>query len=310
MHTDPQLFGQGTRPQQYEQAENMTSGHLACPGCGAAIAMRLALKALGTDTVVVIPACCWAVIPGPFPYTNLKTPLVHTAFETTGAVISGIRAALDVEGKTETQVMGWAGDGGTFDIGLQSLSAAAERNENVIAVCYDNEAYMNTGIQRSGATPQFAWTTTTPTDHPKLVKKKDIDRIMEAHDIPYLATASPAFPHDLMAKFSKARGIVGFRFIHILASCTAGWKIDSAQSVEVMRRAVDCKLFPLYEIENGRVTINVQPRGTPVKDYLRLQGRFRHLTDEQIAALEQGVERDWRRLQQRTAADCGRDDRP
>jgi 2-oxoisovalerate ferredoxin oxidoreductase beta subunit len=297
MHTDPQLFWQGVKAQNYEQAELMTSGHFACPGCGAAMAMRLALKAMGPDTMVVIPACCWAIIPGPFPYSSLRVPLMHTAFETTGAAISGVRAALDLQGKQDTQVMGWAGDGGTFDIGLQSLSAAAERNENVLYVCYDNEAYMNTGIQRSGATPQFAWTTTTPTDHPKAEAKKNIDRILAAHSIPYLATTTPAHVHDLMAKFTKARHIKGFRFIHILASCTAGWKIDSADAVAVLRAAVDCGLFPLYEVEYGdRVTINVEPKGTPLRDYLRMQGRFRHLNVGAIDALQRGIDEEWRRL--------------
>lgn len=298
MNTGPQTFGQGVARQNYEKNELMTGGHFACPGCGATIAMRMALKAMGPDTVVVIPACCWAVIPGPFPYTALKTPLMHTAFETTGAATSGVRAALDIQGKTETQVMGWAGDGGTFDIGLQSLSAAAERNENVICVCYDNEAYMNTGIQRSGATPQFTWTTTTPTDHPKDVAKKNIDKIMAAHGIPYLATTTSAHPHDLMYKFSKARKIKGFRFIHILAACTAGWKIDSAKSVEVMRAAVDSKVFPIYEVEDGlRYTINIEPRGTPLKDYLMMQGRFRHMNAEQIAVLQASIDREWEWLE-------------
>jgi pyruvate/2-oxoacid:ferredoxin oxidoreductase beta subunit len=294
MRTDPHLFRQGTAPQEYEKSELMMAGHLACPGCGATMAMRLALKAMGPDTVVVIPACCWAVIPGPFPYSNMKTPLMHTAFETTGAVISGVRAALDVQGKTETQVMGWAGDGGTFDIGMQALSAAAERNENVIYVCYDNEAYMNTGIQRSGATPMYTWTTTTPTDHPKEVRKKNIDRIMAAHGVAYAATTSPAFPHDMMAKFQKLRSIKGFRFIHVFSSCTAGWKIDSAKSVDVMRKATDCKLFPIYEVENGeKYTINIEPKEIHVKDYLMTQGRFRHMTEEQVAEVQAQVDRDW-----------------
>lgn len=298
MRTDPYLFKQGEAIQNYESAELMTGGHFACPGCGAAMAMRLALKAMGPDTIVVIPACCWAVIPGPFPYTNLKVPLMHTAFETTGAAISGVRAALDMRGKTSTQVMGWAGDGGTFDIGMQALSAAAERNEDVLYVCYDNEAYMNTGIQRSGATPQYTWTTTTPIDHPKDVNKKNIDKIMATHAIPYQATTTAGHPHDLMAKFKKAREIKGFRFIHIFAACTAGWKIDSAKSVEVMRAAVDSKAFPIYEVENGeKYTINIEPKGTPVKDYLMTQGRFRHMTDDQVAQTQQNVDKEWKWLE-------------
>jgi pyruvate/2-oxoacid:ferredoxin oxidoreductase beta subunit len=297
MHTEPQNFGQGIARQNYETRELMTAGHFACPGCGATMAMRMALKALGPNTAVVIPACCWAVIPGPFPHTNLKVPLVHTAFETTGACVSGVRATLDIRGMQDTIVMGWAGDGGTFDIGLQSLSAAAERNENVICVCYDNEAYMNTGIQRSSATPEFTWTTTTPVDHPKEERKKNIDRIMAAHGIPYLATTSPAYPHDFMYKFAKAKEIKGFRFIHIFSACPAGWKIDSANSVEVMRMATDSKVFPIYEVENGEnYTINIEPRGTPIKDYLMAQGRFRHMKEKDIALIEAEVEKNWKWL--------------
>lgn len=297
MKTNPQIFGQGVNAQEYPSEELMTSGHLACPGCGAAMAMRLALKALGDNTVVVIPACCWAVIPGPFPYTNLKLPLMHTAFETTGAAASGVRAALDIQGKKDTTVMGWAGDGGTFDIGIQALSAAAERNENIIYVCYDNEAYMNTGIQRSSATPLYAWTTTTPTNYPKMVPKKNIDRIMAAHQIPYVATTSPAYPHDLMAKFKKVKEIPGMRFIHILCSCTAGWKIASDDSVKVMRLAVDSKIFPIYEVFDGQKTvINIEPKNIPVKDYLTTQGRFRHLKEEQINDIQRKVDLEWEQL--------------
>ena len=299
MRTDPHLFKQGTSLQDYEKNEMMTGGHFACPGCGGALAMRQALRMLGPETIVVIPACCWAVIPGPFPYSNLRTPLMHTAFETTGAAISGVRAALDIQGKDDIQVMGWAGDGGTFDIGLQSLSAAAERNENVIYVCYDNEAYMNTGIQRSSATPKYTWTTTTPTSCPETQPKKNIDRIMAAHKIPYIATTSPAYPHDLMAKFKKAKEIKGFRFIHIFASCTAGWKIDSAKSIAVMRAATECNIFPIYEIENGdKYTLNIKPEKTiPVGNYLKMQGRFRHMNEDQIANVQSHVEEDWQWLE-------------
>jgi len=302
MRTDPHLFKQGEAIQNYEQKELMTSGHLACPGCGGALAMRMALKELGEDTVVVIPACCWAVIPGPFPYSNMKVPLMHTAFETTGAVISGIRASLDIQGKTDTQVMGWAGDGGTFDIGIQSMSAAAERNENVIYVCYDNEAYMNTGIQRSSATPEYTWTTTTPTQFPKMTPKKNIDRIVAAHSVPYMATTSPAYPHDLMAKFKKAKTIKGFRFIHILASCTAGWKVDSAKSIEVMRLATDTNAFPIYEVENGeKYTINIESKGLPIQDYLKIQGRFRHMTEDQVEETQKFVNKNWEWIKKQAA---------
>ena len=287
---NPYEVGQGREKQDYSQEESMRPGHFACPGCGGALAMRQALKVLGTDMVVVIPACCWAVIPGPFPYTNLKTPLMHTAFETTGAVLSGVRAALDMRGKKDTLVMGWAGDGGTFDIGFQAMSAAAERNENVLYVCYDNEAYMNTGIQRSSATPEFTWTTTTPTEHPKKGAKKDVDFIVADHNPAYMATTSPAYPHDLMAKFKKAKSIKGFKFIHIFAACTPGWKIPSEMAIEVMRMATETRAFPLFEIEDGKWKFTYTPEKKPVADYLKVQGRFKHMTDEQIAKTQEWVD--------------------
>lgn len=294
---NPKTTGQGVKTQEYPSEEFMTAGHLACPGCGAAMAMRLALKALGNETIVIIPACCWAVIPGPFPYTNLKLPLMHTAFETTAAAAAGVRAALDIQGKDNIQVMGWAGDGGTFDIGIQALSAAAERNENIIYVCYDNEAYMNTGIQRSSATPLYAWTTTTPNEDPKIVPKKSMGKIMAAHNIPYVATTTPALPHDLIAKFKKAKDIKGTRFLHILCSCNTGWKVKSEKSVEIMRLAVESKIFPIYEIFDGEQTvINVEPKGIPVKEYLTRQGRFKHLTNAQMEDIQKHVDHEWEML--------------
>ena len=296
---EPYNVGQGRIQQKYPMSETMKSGHYACPGCGGALAMRQALKVLGEDLVVVIPACCWAVIPGPFPYTNLSIPLMHTAFETTGAVLSGVRAALDIQGKEKTLVMGWAGDGGTFDIGFQAMSAAAERNENVLYVCYDNEAYMNTGIQRSSATPEHAWTTTTPTNEPKKGRKKDIDFIIDAHNIPYFASASPAYPHDLMDKFKKAKDIKGFKFIHIFASCTAGWKMPSEKSIAVMRLAVETRVFPIFEVNNGKWELTIDPQPKPVKEYLATQGRFKHFKENQILEFQNQVDERWEKIQKR-----------
>jgi len=280
------------------ERELMLSGHLACPGCGGALAMRLALKALGENTAVVIPACCWSIISGAFPTSSLKVPLMHTAFETGGSAASGIRAGLDVIGDTETTVMTWAGDGGTFDIGLQSLSGAVERNEDFIYACYDNEAYMNTGIQRSSATPWRAWTTTTPVRHPKDRPKKDIIAIMAAHRIPYAATATVAYPEDLVRKFKKAQSIRGSKFIHILSPCPPGWKSEPAHSIKLSRLAVQSKVFPLYEVEHGRdYRITVWPkRHVPVREYLRLQGRFRHLTEENIEVIQHNVDEEWEYL--------------
>ncbi len=280
--------------------DQMVSGHLACPGCGAPIAMRLVLKALGPRTIVALPACCWSIIAGPYPQSSLKVPLLHTAFETGGAVASGIKAALEMRGDTETTVMAWAGDGGTFDIGLQALSGAAERNEDIIYCCYDNEAYMNTGIQRSSSTPWGAWTTTTPTYHPKSHPKKDILAILAAHKIPYAATASVAYPADLVEKVKKARSITGTRFLHILSPCPPGWKSADEDSIKLARMAVLTRVFPLMEVEDGtRWRFTMDHPGDPVRPYIRLQGRFKHLTDEQIDRIQVEVDARWEELARR-----------
>ena len=279
------------------EEEYMCSGHLACPGCAAALSMRFALKALGEKTIVVIPASCWSIIAGPFPYSSLRVPLLHVAFETGGAIGSGIKAALELKGDEETTVMVWAGDGGTFDIGLQALSGAAERNEDFIYVCYDNEAYMNTGIQRSSATPYLSWTTTTPVSRPKGNPKKNIIEIMAAHRIPYAATATVAYPEDLVRKLQKAKEKRGFRFIHLLCPCPPGWRIDPELSIKVSRLAVQSKVFPLYEVEGGeRYTINLEPKGILVEEYIRLQGRFAHLEDREIEEIQRNVDKAWERL--------------
>lgn len=275
--------------------ELLTSGHLACPGCAAPLAMRLALKALGRNTVVVMPASCWSIIAGPWPQSSLRVPLYHTAFETGAATASGIRAALDIRGETDTTVMVWAGDGGTFDIGLQALSGAAERNENILYVCYDNEAYMNTGIQRSSATPWGAWTTTTPEAHPEASPKKDMLAIVAAHRVPYAATATVAWPVDLVEKVRRARRTMGFRFLHLLSPCPPGWKYADHETIELARMAVACRVFPLVEVQNGRSwrLTPEPPPPEPVEPYLKKQGRFRHLTAEQIASIQAEVDARW-----------------
>ncbi|NOY76528.1 MAG: 3-methyl-2-oxobutanoate dehydrogenase subunit beta [Calditrichaeota bacterium] len=282
------------------EEEYIYPGHLACPGCGASLSMRYALKALGPKTMVVIPACCWSIIAGPFPYSTLKVPIYHTAFETAASVSSGMAAALDQLGQGDITVMAWAGDGGTFDIGFQALSGAAERNDNILYVCYDNEAYMNTGIQRSSATPYGAWTTTTPERHLKDRPKKNIMEIMAAHQIPYAATACVAYPEDMIQKFRKAKTIRGMRFIHLLSPCPPGWKIPDDQSIKVTRMAVNSKAFPLYEVEYGeKYRITVEPRNIPVRDYLKVQGRFRNLTDDDIRNIQFSVNKNWDRLQKK-----------
>jgi pyruvate/2-oxoacid:ferredoxin oxidoreductase beta subunit len=272
----------------------MYSGHVGCPGCGAAVAMRFLLKALGEKTIIVLPACCWSIIAGPYPQSTLKVPVIHSAFETGGAVASGVRAALDMKGDRETTVVTWAGDGGTFDIGFQALSGAVERNEDFLYVCYDNEAYMNTGIQRSSSTPYGAWTTTTPGGEWKKMRKKNIVEALVAHRIPYAATASISHPEDLMRKAAKAKSIRGSRFLHIFASCPTGWRIPSELSIKIARMAVQTNIFPLYEVEDGlRYTINFMPKGYLVKEYFRLQGRFKHLTEHDLDQIQEMVEEDW-----------------
>ncbi|MGD8279444.1 MAG: thiamine pyrophosphate-dependent enzyme [Gemmatimonadota bacterium] len=282
------------------QRELMVSGHLACPGCGGTLAMRMVLKELGPDTIVVLPACCWSIIAGPYPQSSLGVPLYHTAFETGAAVASGIRAALDMRGSKDTTVLVWAGDGGTFDIGLQALSGAAERNENIMYVCYDNEAYMNTGIQRSSATPWGAWTTTTPTEHPQSTRKKDILAILAAHRIPWAATASPSFPVDLLDKVRKAKAIRGMRFLHVMAPCPPGWKYPDELSIELGRMAVRNRVFPLLEVEDGehwRFTID-HPGGS-IEPYLRMQGRFKHLDAPAVAEIQAQIDARWAILEKR-----------
>jgi pyruvate/2-oxoacid:ferredoxin oxidoreductase beta subunit len=280
--------------------ENLGHGHLACAGCGAGIGMRLTLKALGEKTVMVIPASCWSIIPGSWPYSSFRITAIHAGFVTGGATASGVRAALDIRGDRETLVAVWAGDGGTFDIGLQSLSGAAERNEDFLYICNDNEGYMNTGTQRSSATPLFAWTTTTPVMQPKENPKKDIMAIMADHQIPYAATATIAYPEDFLRKIEKAKKIRGTRFIHLLSPCPPGWRISSELSVKISRLAVRSRVFPLYEIENGRsYTLQEESQVVPVKEYLKLQGRFNHLKEEDLEEIQRRVDDAWERLLRR-----------
>ncbi len=283
--------------------EILAPGHLGCAGCGATLAMRLALKALGRQTILVIPACCWSIIDGMSPYSAAGVPVMHTPFASAAAAASGVRAALDLKGDTETTVCAWAGDGGTFDIGLQALSAAAERNEDIIYICYDNEAYMNTGVQRSSATPLGAWTTTTPAAHLKDNPKKDLLAIMAAHRIPYAATATVAYPDDLVAKVTRAKQTRGTRFIHLLSPCPPGWKIPSEASIHQSRLAVQSHVFPLVEVLYGETwTLSMDPEPVPIEEYLRGQGRFRHLVGNEAAVerVRTSVEARWQSILART----------
>jgi len=280
------------------EEELVGSGNLACRGCGANLALRYLLKALGPQTVLCIPACCWAVIDGPFPYSCMGVPIYHCAFETAASTATGVKAGLDMVGEKDVTVVAWAGDGGTYDIGIQALSGAAERNDDIIYVCYDNEAYMNTGIQRSSATPYGAWTTTTPVKFFKERPKKDIDAIMAAHGIPYLATGSIAYPEDIYKKAKKAKDIKGTRFFHIFAPCPTGWKSRPEDAVKLARLVVQNGIFPVYEVENGEKytqTVKVKEK-KPIDEYFKLQGRFRHLKPEHLQFIQATVDRGWAKM--------------
>ncbi len=280
--------------------ELMYRGHAACPGCGPALAMRLLLKGLGPRTVLSIPACCWTVIATPFPTTALGVAVLDNPIESTGASISGLRAAADALHLPDVTVVGFAGDGGTADIGLQALSGMLERRTDAIFVMYDNEGYMNTGVQRSGATPQGAWTTTTPVEGTRRGKrepKKEIMAIVLAHRPAYAATVNPAFPEDFVRKVETARDVRGPRFLHALAPCPPGWKFSSEETIDLGRLATETGLFPLYEVEEGVYRIT-RRAGTlkPVAEYVHRQGRFRHWTEAEVEELQAATRAGWERL--------------
>jgi pyruvate/2-oxoacid:ferredoxin oxidoreductase beta subunit len=265
------------------------SGHGACPGCGVAVAVKNLMRILGPLTTVYVPASCLVVFGAQYPTSAFRTPYLFTAFENTGAVITGIRLAQKRRGQNHA-VVGIAGDGGTFDIGLQALSGAAERNEDVIFVCVDNEAYMNTGIQRSGSTPFGAWTTTSPVGRVLKGKrqfKKDLMSVVTAHDIPYAATLSIAHFQDFIKKVEKAKSMTGFRFLHILTPCVPGWRYESARTIDIARMAVETGMWTLYEVVEGEPRVTYQPKEMlPVSDYLMMQGRFRHMEHDDIVKLQ------------------------
>jgi pyruvate ferredoxin oxidoreductase beta subunit len=293
-------------PRALPLKEYFAPGHRGCQGCGPALAFRHILKALGPSTIIANATSCSEIISSPYPQSAWRIPWIHVAFENAAAVAAGIEAAYKVlvrKGRlTDRRIafVALAGDGGTGDIGLQALSGALERGHDFIYICYDNEAYMNTGIQRSGLTPYGASTTTSPAG--KVSKgqatwKKDLPSIVAAHHIPYVATACPSYPIDLYHKVSKAASIEGPAYIHILAPCPTGWRCGSELTVEVGRMAVESGIFNLFEIVHGkkRLTLKV-PKLRPVKDYIRLQGRFRHLMDEDIELIQARVEEEYRLL--------------
>jgi pyruvate/2-oxoacid:ferredoxin oxidoreductase beta subunit len=270
-------------------------GHAACPGCGLALGMKLVFQAMGPRTIAVIVPSCAGSIGGVSPITAYGVATFHSAFEIAAPTAAGISNALKIQGNDDIQVVAFAGDGGTFDIGLQSLSGVAKNNDDIIYVCLDNEAYMNTGIQVSSATPFQAWTGTTPRGNPR--RKKNIMEIMAAHYNPYSATASIGFPQDLLHKIAKAKNIRGTKFIHLLTPCPTGWRTPSDMAPELAIHAVETNIFPLYEVEDGKkYTINHQPRRLPVQEYLSKQGRFKHLNEEQIEVIQMEANEEWDRL--------------
>jgi pyruvate ferredoxin oxidoreductase beta subunit/2-oxoisovalerate ferredoxin oxidoreductase beta subunit len=276
----------------------LCSGHAACPGCIEALSLRHVLAVLGPDTVAVIPPSCLAIMAGPQPLSGLRVPVYQPPLASSAAAASGLRRALDARGRKDTQVAVFAGDGGTYDIGFQCLSSAAERNENLLYVCFDNEGYMNTGAQKSSSTPHLARTGSTPAGKP--TRKKDLTAIMAAHGVPYAATASAGFLADLRRKVAKAKAMRGFRIITLLVPCLDGWGVPEDQGIGLARLAVECGAFPLYEVEDGwRITLNGPPRSRPVRDYLRVQRRYAGLDDAALETLQREVDEAWGRLQQK-----------
>lgn len=272
--------------------EYLYKGNTACAGCSAMLALRYILKAAGPNTIIVNPACCSTVCQGTYPRSAYGVPVLNIAFAAAAAAADGIASAKRNHGKN---IIVFAGDGGTVDIGIQSLSGAIERNANILYVCYDNEAYSNTGMQKSGSTPYGAITTTTPTGRKD--SKKDIDMIIMAHRPAYMATACASYPKDLYKKVVKALTIEGTKFIHVLSPCPTGWRYDTALSVELGKLAVKTGMWALFEYENGKITVNAPTlaalkKPASLSDYTKPQGRFKNVDMEKLQnEVNEGMER-------------------
>lgn len=283
----------------------LCSGHAACPGCIDALSVRHVLTAMGPKTMAVIPPSCMAIIAGPQPYSSLRIPVYQPTLESSAAAATGLRRALDAQGKHDTQVIVLAGDGGTYDIGFQCLSSAAERNEDFIYFCLDNEGYMNTGAQKSSSTPHFARTGSTPAG--KTSRKKNLTEIMAAHRVPYVATASVGHLPDLLRKVEKAKQMRGTRIITLLIPCMDGWGVADDAGLQTARYAVESGAFPLYEVEDGhRYTLNHTTKTRPVSDYLALQRRYRNMASADIETLQAEIDDGWATLQERAVASIAR----
>ena len=287
------------------EKEYLLPGNRTCPGCALSLAYRYILKALEGQVVATVPASCLTVLHGMYPVTSVAVPCVNTPFATTAASATGLVAGLKALGREGLTVLAIAGDGGTYDIGIQALSAAAERQTDFLHICYDNEGYMNTGNQRSGSTPLGAISGTTPVLG-KQQNQKDIAAIMEAHGIPYVATASATYPLDLYDKVRKARTIRGTRFIHVFTPCPPGWSFPFNNTVSIGKLAVETGWVILYEVEDGvfRLTSaseSIAQKGNlkPLREYIALQGRFKNITEEQINELQDRVNARWKRCLER-----------
>ena len=282
------------------EEEYFNYGHRACAGCGAATGIRLITKAAGKNTILVEPTGCIEVVSTPYPETAWKLPWIHGAFENPASIASGVSAALRATGRDDINVVAFGGDGSTYDIGFQFISGAFERGEDFTYVCYDNEAYMNTGIQRSGSTPYCAATTTSPSGSASLGKpqwKKDLVHALAAHGSPYLATASVAYPTDAFRKIKRAIDTKGPTFVNLLCPCPTGWRYNGAKTIKMAKLAVETGVTPLYEIIEGKHTVN-RPKDIsklkPIEEYLGAQGRYRHLfrpkkREEEIKEIENRV---------------------
>ncbi|MBB5219936.1 pyruvate ferredoxin oxidoreductase beta subunit [Treponema rectale] len=280
--------------------EEFFYGHKACAGCGGSLAVRIALKVLGEKAVAVLPAGCMSAVGFNYPQLCFSNNAIISTFAGTASMMTGVLAGLRARGITDAQVVGFAGDGGTADIGIQALSGAIDRNDDVLYICYDNEAYMNTGIQKSSLTPFGARTTTTPAGNNirgNIRPKKNVFEIIAAHDIPYAATATVGYLQDYINKVEKASKIRGTKFIHVIAPCPTGWGVKTDETVDVAKEIVDTGLWYLAEYENGEFTLNHKPESfSSVENYLKRQARFRHLTDDDIQAITAGRDSKWEHI--------------
>ena len=283
-------------------AKNMSEteyffGHKACAGCGGSLAVRYALKVLGDNTFAVLPAGCMSAVGFIYPQMAFQNNAIISPFPGAASMASGLAAGLKALDTDNSHTVVFAGDGGTADIGLQALSGAIDRNDNIIYICYDNEAYMNTGIQKSGLTPYGTKTTTTPAGKNmpgSITSKKRIFEIIAAHGIEYAATASVGFPIDYMNKINKAKNVNGTSFIHVYSPCPTGWGCPTDSTIALGKQVVSSGLWYLAEYENSRFTLNRRPKEfTPIDDYLKSQGRFKHLTAESIAEIERQRDLKW-----------------